>query len=355
LSFEDEQDASKYMIYNLPSGPGNTTVAFYVRSKSENFFPKLYWSLGRQNTSEVTFPPDELITYSLEQAWDMDMYALKASVQYSNLPEGSFIALNLMYNKIRRGYFNSTQNQSEHSAKQGAGHALITVSHTKITVLAEGEDYHGTLAHGAFYRFQLFRVFNPNKNLTKITFSQCVGASKFSLVRNPGDLITRLPLAISEERGQKVGTIRGVAGEAYILVEAFTDDLESDHEYILRVDFLEREVLGFANSLYMPMEDGRIEFEYMRGRKGNVLLRWKPLYSLDAMSNKEVPGVRYKLLFSENPEAVMDSVCAIKLGAQLNSDVFTVYEQVDGSNEYVTTLPRGHEIQFNVIAVVEST
>ena len=45
LSYEDSQDVSKYMIFNMPEGPGNTTVVFYVRSKTADFFPHLYISL----------------------------------------------------------------------------------------------------------------------------------------------------------------------------------------------------------------------------------------------------------------------------------------------------------------------
>ena len=75
-------------------------------------------------------------------------------------------------------------------------------------------------------------------------------------------------------------------------------------------------------------------------------LSWPPLASL----SQNVTGVRYKLVFSESPDAVMDSVCAIKSG---QSQVFTVYEDIDGDNAYDIELPRGHDVQFNVIAVVD--
>jgi len=57
------------------------------------------------------------------------------------------------------------------------------------------------------------------------------------------------------------------------------------------------------------------------------------------------------LVFSPNPNAIMESVCAIKKAAGLS--VFTVYEDTDGDNEYIAELPRGEDIQFNVVAVVE--
>lgn len=76
---------------------------------------------------------------------------------------------------------------------------------------------------------------------------------------------------------------------------------------------------------------------------------------MDFQPNKVAEGVRYKLVFSENSDAVMDSVCAIKRYGIAQSKVFTVYEDIDGDNEYITELPRGVDTQFNVIAIVEGT
>lgn len=55
----------------------------------------------------------------------------------------------------------------------------------------------------------------------------------------------------------KVATLRDLKGEYFILVEAFTTEVEEEHDYMLRVDFLEKE--GPQN-LYIPMDDGRIDF-----------------------------------------------------------------------------------------------
>ncbi len=44
-------------------------------------------------------------------------------------------------------------------------------------------------------------------------------------------------------------------------------------------------------------------------------LSWGPLYKFsltEFASDKPAEGVKYKLVFSENPNAMMDSVCAIK-------------------------------------------
>ena len=47
VSYEDYLDTSKYMIFNLPLG--TSTVIFSVKSKTPDFFPRLYISL--MNTS----------------------------------------------------------------------------------------------------------------------------------------------------------------------------------------------------------------------------------------------------------------------------------------------------------------
>jgi hypothetical protein len=53
------------------------------------------------------------------------------------------------------------------------------VSHTKITKLAEGEDYFGDLGNNLGgelpYRFHIFKLANPMNRTMKITYSMCVG------------------------------------------------------------------------------------------------------------------------------------------------------------------------------------
>ena len=63
----------------------------------------------------------------------------------------------------------------------------------------------------------------------------------------------------------------------------------------------------------------------------------------------DVPNVRYKLVFSENPEAMLDSACAIKR----NSHVYALYESKDQTTNYKTRLIPEVETLFNVIAVVD--
>ena len=66
---------------------------------------------------------------------------------------------------------------------------------------------------------------------------------------------------------------------------------------------------------YVAEDGGHIRVEYPRSMKGNVRLNWSPLYMmdfLDPQASKVAEGVRYKLVFSDNSDAVMDSVCAIK-------------------------------------------
>jgi hypothetical protein len=51
----------------------------------------------------------------------------------------------------------------------------------------------------------------------------------------------------------------------------------------------------------------------------------------------------------------MDSVCAIKRTGIATNKVFTVYEDIDGDNQFTVELPREVDTQFNVIAVVENS
>jgi hypothetical protein len=75
---------------------------------------------------------------------------------------------------------------------------MITVSYTRVTKLAAGEDYHGELLEG-YYRFHLFKFTNPGKEITKISFSQCLGQSSFAVVSDAGTLSKRLSLERNQE------------------------------------------------------------------------------------------------------------------------------------------------------------
>lgn len=117
--------------------------------------------------------------------------------------------------------------------------------------------------------------------------------------------------------GKQVGTISNLEGDNYILVESISPDPKTITEYMLRVDFIASNLHNMLmKTHYIPEDGGRIRIDYTRGRKGNVRLNWSPLYTLSFMDSPgnthRVEGVRYKLVFSENPDAVLDSVCAIK-------------------------------------------
>lgn len=106
------------------------------------------------------------------------MYVLKNSLSFSNLSENAFLGMNLMYYKTPKdNQAPSILPEGENSSdvplntdvkpvvpleEDTSAQALITVSHTKVTKLAAGEDYHGELTSG-FYRFHLFKIVNPNK------------------------------------------------------------------------------------------------------------------------------------------------------------------------------------------------
>lgn len=105
---------------------------------------------------------------ALRSDWDQDLYALKASLDFHDLQPGTVLALNLVYNRLKRSQPALPHNNTTEPKKNESAQAMITVSHTKVTVLAAGEDYHGSLPAGAFYRFNLFRLSNPERPLVRI-------------------------------------------------------------------------------------------------------------------------------------------------------------------------------------------
>ena len=79
LFYQDYQDVSKYLIYTLPEG--NSTVVFFVKSKTKDFFPHLYLSVQGKDSAPI-FPPDEVIGYEEFYDWDQDMYAMKVTFDF---------------------------------------------------------------------------------------------------------------------------------------------------------------------------------------------------------------------------------------------------------------------------------
>ena len=138
MSYHDNQDSSKYLIYNLPSG--DTSVVFYVRSKTPGFYPRLVYSL-QFDSSNFTYPPDELAPYEQYTNWDEDLYSLKTTANFKGLPQRAFLIINLMYHAVSRQ--KSTEAiTGQVSLPQSTGAlAIITVSHTQITQLVQGEEY----------------------------------------------------------------------------------------------------------------------------------------------------------------------------------------------------------------------
>ena len=57
------------MIFNLPEG--FSTVVLSVKSKTPDFFPKLYVTLTNSSHPTV-FPPDELLNYDVFEELDWD-------------------------------------------------------------------------------------------------------------------------------------------------------------------------------------------------------------------------------------------------------------------------------------------
>lgn len=98
------------------------------------------------------------------------------------------------------------------------------MSHTKITKLAEGEDYFGDLGTNfggqVPYRFHIFKLANPMNRTMKVTYSMCVGMVNVALLTDPGNLEERVPINFKKDFGNYVGTVtEELDGEYYLLVE----------------------------------------------------------------------------------------------------------------------------------------
>lgn len=163
---------------------------------------------------------------------------------------------------------------------------------------------------GGLQRFHLFKFTNPGLNVTRIEFAQCQGRAMFAVVKDVNNLGKREFMTIHRANGLDIGVLTGLTGDNYIFVEAFVDALNSNVSYTIKVDFSNEKQQLLQKPLYFPSQSGRLSYEYVRDIKGTVRLTWPPL----ASTTTNVTGVRYKLVFSESGDAVMDSVCAIKSG-----------------------------------------
>lgn len=95
LFYYNDNDASKYMLYNLPRGNG--TIQFNIKSKTDSFFPWLLLSEIDHSTNEILFPPAN-DKYRAYKEWDEDLYVLRVSLEY-NIPDSDTkaLAINLIY------------------------------------------------------------------------------------------------------------------------------------------------------------------------------------------------------------------------------------------------------------------
>ena len=75
------------MTFSL--SPGNDTVVITVKSKTKNFFPVLYIKEHHEGASlykELPIPgAGEIEIFGVEE-WDKDLYLLKHTIEFDNLP-----------------------------------------------------------------------------------------------------------------------------------------------------------------------------------------------------------------------------------------------------------------------------
>lgn len=189
------------------------------------------------------------------------MYAMKVTFEYYDQEEGTYLAMNLKY-KME----NKAESITETPAGDTKATAQITVSHSLITKLAEGEDYFGDLGSSKGgqmpYRFHVFKIADPMNRTIQITYSMCVGFVNIGLLQDPGDLDERVPIEFKKDFGKYVGTVsEDFDGEFYLIVETnqISSEDETPTEYIVRVDFFDKtKVHKTMLTQYIPEDGGRI-------------------------------------------------------------------------------------------------
>jgi len=86
--FEGANDYSKHMIISLPSG--DSTVQISAKSKTTNFYPKLYYQVvedmeTKMQRNELDFPPNGSPGFSTASAWDRGMKSLNEHIDVKSL------------------------------------------------------------------------------------------------------------------------------------------------------------------------------------------------------------------------------------------------------------------------------
>ncbi len=91
-------------------------------------------------------------------------------------------------------------------------------------------------------------------------------------------------------------------------------------------------------------------FEPVKNKRGEVKLTWKQLVAFSENSlSGDIPNVRYKLVYTNNPSVNLESVCAV----QRHSDVKHISDELSSDNlEYTANLDFNKDYYINVVAIM---
>ncbi|CDW71154.1 UNKNOWN [Stylonychia lemnae] len=356
--FRDSNDTMKSLKYMIPKG--NTTIIITAKSKTPQFYPSFYYTL--QSSDKVTWFGGR---NKMEQVmWDKDQYILQTTIDFENLQSTHILGMIFLYHMDDlNGTVQKTSNLS--------GTITVTLSQSMQIKLAEGEEYFGQLKSN-IYEFLSFALYPPQKLVTtQITFSNCLGSSKVALVTvnktqmevNKRDNNYSVPMTTFENvefekvNGVQIAHLKNVPGNSYLIVtphtiENFNESMKSKigAEFTIKVDYIDsfRKVI---KDEYIPFNGGHINFQPQATKRGDIQFSWNSLYLLTAaQESKQLNGIRYKLVYTKNPDVNLDQVCAIQRRSDVNSIILNGLDLYQAT----ATVEPNTEFSFNVIAIVEN-
>ena len=141
LKYIGAKDTSKLMIFSIPDG--SYTFSVQVKTKTENFYPRLYVKYYENLDSawrNLEFPPGGEPGYFICKQWDYKLGVMNYEERFDNIKGGKAgLALNLLEASSIR---DSIQD----------GEAIITVSATPVLKMLEGNTYIANLEHLSSYK-----------------------------------------------------------------------------------------------------------------------------------------------------------------------------------------------------------
>eukprot|EP00347_Sterkiella_histriomuscorum_P007205 403349857 len=353
ISFRGENDLSKYLTYNLPIG--DSEVRINIHTNTFGFIPTLFYSVTNHSmVNQGNFPPNALIKYNSTsyEHWDPDTLQLSLVLEFKGLKVSQILAMNMKYVNDYSAHSSFPIPSLIKNQTSQQGQVIMTISHTNLARLHKNQEYLYKLydSNPLYYRIDAV----PN-NTILIQLSECFGTVGISVVRNITDVKgSRLDVLVEQIYGQKVIRIKNAVGSYFVVVQSYDPFIEQIAdlytEFSIKYKYLENKDIQ-ENIEYVPMDGGLINYEYLKGTKGNVNITWGHVYQIQVGQAPTIAhDVMYKLVFTKNKRAVMNHICTLKH----IENVMLASEQIDVINYYETKLTEGDQYQFNVFALMQN-